>query len=220
VSATRVRPARRQNAGPTRLERSEITRAALVRSASRLICELGMDGASIDRIAADAGYTKGAFYVHWDSKEDMFLTLLDEHFDAGLASLDAVLEGTGDPAAEARAAAEGFLARAESEPEWRGLYLQLAGHAARNSAFAERFAARQRDLRERMAEVFARWAADLGAKPALPARDVAAIVMSMADGFLLARIIDPTLEEGLYGTMFEVFLHGLMAMPGESSSSA
>jgi len=66
-----------------------------------------------------------------------------------------------------------------------------------------------------MAEVFERWAADLGAKPSLPAADVAAMTMCMADGYLLNRIIDPELEEGLYGTMFEVFVHGLMAMSGE-----
>jgi len=197
------------------MQRSDETRAALVRSACKLICALGMQGASIDRIAAEAGYTKGAFYVHFASKEDMFLALLDEHFDAELARLDAVLQGAGEPAVEARRAAEGFLARIEADPEWRRLYQELANHAARNESFRERFADRQRALRVRMAEVFERWAADLGAKPSLPAADVAAMTMCMADGYLLNRIIDPELEEGLYGTMFEVFVHGLMAMSGE-----
>jgi len=173
-----------------------------------------MHGASIDRIAADAGYTKGAFYAHFASKEDMFLTLLDEHFAAEVARLDTVLEGTGDPAREARAAAEGFLARVDSEPEWRGLYRELAAHAGRNESFREQFAARERDLRERMAPVLERWASDLGATPAVPARDVAAMTMFMADGFLLGRTIEPYLDSALYGRMFEVFLHGLMAVSG------
>jgi AcrR family transcriptional regulator len=211
---------RRRSAGPSRIERSDATRAALVRSASRLICELGMHGASIDRIAADAGYTKGAFYVHFASKEDMFLTLLDEHFATEVARLDAVLVGAGDPAQEARQAAEGFLVRIDSEPEWRGLYRELAGHAARNEPFRLQFAARQSDLRERMAEVFERWASDLGVTPVLPARDVAAMVMFMADGFLLNRTIEPDLGPELYGRMFEVFLHGLMSMSGMPASAS
>lgn len=211
---------RRGNAGPSRIERSDATRAALVRSASRLICELGMHGASIDSIAADAGYTKGAFYAHFASKEDMFLTLLDEHFATELARLDTVLEGTADPAQEARAAAEGFLARVDSEPEWRGLYRELAAHAGRNEAFREQFAARERDLRERMASVFERWASDLGVTPAVPARDVAAMTMFMADGFLLGRTIEPDLDPALYGRMFEVFLHGLMSVSGTPASLA
>jgi AcrR family transcriptional regulator len=197
---------------PTRMQRSVQTRAALLRSASRLICELGMHGASIDRIAADAGYTKGAFYAHFASKEDLFLTMLDEHFATELARLDAVLSGTGDPAEEARNAAEDFLEHIDADPEWRRLYQEFATHAARNEEFRIEFAARQRDLRERMAAVFTRWAADFGVTPPVPPRDVAAMTFFMADGFLLDQLIDPELDPTLYGRMFEVFMHGLMAM--------
>lgn len=179
-----------------------------------------MHGASVDRIADDAGYTKGAFYAHFAGKEDMFLTLLDEHFAAEVARLETVLEGAGDPAQEARAAAEGFLARVDSEPEWRALYRELAAHAGRNEAFRERFAARERDLRERMAVVFERWASDLGATPTVPARDVAAMVTFMADGFLLARTIEPYLDSALYGRMFEVFMRGLISPSHRGADSA
>jgi AcrR family transcriptional regulator len=188
------------------------TRAALLRSASRLICELGMHGASIDRIATDAGYTKGAFYAHFASKEDLFLTMLDEHFATELARLDAVLRGTGDPAAEARAAADDFLEHIDSDPQWRRLYQEFCTHAARNEAFRIELAARQRDLRARMASVFARWASSYGVTPPVPPADVAAMTFFMADGFLLDQIIDPELDAGLYGRMFEVFMHGLVAM--------
>ena len=146
--------------------------------------------------------------------------LLDEHFAAEVARLETVLEGTGDPAQEARAAAEGFLARVDSEPEWRGLYRELAAHAGRNEAFRAQFAARQCHLRERMAAVFERWASDLGATPTVPARDVAAMAMFMADGFLLARTIEPHLDAALYGRMFEVLLHGLMSVSDTPASVA
>ena len=63
-----------------------------------------------------------------------------------------------------------------------------------------------------MAEVFARWAASYGVTPPVPPADVAAMTFFMADGFLLDQIIDPELDAGLYGKMFEVFMHGLMAM--------
>jgi AcrR family transcriptional regulator len=204
VSATRT--------GPTRIERSVQTRAALLRAASHTICELGMNGASIDRIAAEAGYTKGAFYAHFDSKEDLFLTVLDEHFAAELARLDTVLRGENDPAEEARKAAEDFLEHIDADPEWRRLYQEFAKHAARNEAFRIEFAARQRDLRERMAAVFTRWAADFGVTPPVPPQDIAAMTFFMADGFLLDRLIDPELDPALYGKMFEVFMHGLMAI--------
>jgi AcrR family transcriptional regulator len=212
LSAIAHRTRRRGTAGPTRIERSEETRAALLRAASRTICELGMHGASIDRIAAEAGYTKGAFYAHFASKEDLFLVMLDEHFATELARLDAVLSGAGDPVAEARAAAEDFLVHIDADPEWRRLYQEFATHAARHEAFRIEFAARQRALRERMAAVFTRWAADLGVTPPVPPEDVAAMAFFMADGFLLNQMIDTALDRSLYGRMSEVFMHGLMSM--------
>lgn len=210
VTARRIasRRASRQN----RIERSDATRSALLASASRLIRELGMHGASIDRIAADAGYTKGAFYSHFASKEDMFLVVLDEHFAAEIARLDAALVGAGHPAQEARQAAEGFLAKVDADPNWRGLYQEFALHATRNEAFRLEFVARQRDLRERMAAVFSRWVADRGVTPTVAPSDVAAMTFFMADGFLLDRLVDPELDDALYGRMIEVFLHGLVAL--------
>jgi len=171
-----------------------------------------MHGASIDRIAADAGYTKGAFYAHFASKEDLFLVVLDEHFATELARLDAVLTGAAEPVVEARRAAEDFLVHIDADPQWRRVYQEFATHAARHEAFRVEFAGRQRGLRSRLTEIFERWAADLGVEPSVPAADVAAMTFFMADGFLLDQIIDPELDIALYGKMFEVFVRGLMAM--------
>jgi AcrR family transcriptional regulator len=196
--------------GSTRAERQADTRAALLRSASRLICRRGMHGASIDMIAGEAGYTKGAFYANFDSKEHLFLVMLDEKFAAELERLETVMTGAGEPAAEVRQAAEEFLTYVDRDPEWPRLYQEFAAHAARDNSFRHEFAARQRILRARMADVFARWATAFDVVPPLPASDVAAMTFFMADGFLLSRIIDPELDDGLYATMVETFLHGLM----------
>jgi AcrR family transcriptional regulator len=204
--------AARRGARPTRGERQAATRAALLRSASRSICEHGMHGASIDRIAEEAGYTKGAFYANFASKEELFLVMLDEKFAAELERLEAAMAGSEEPAEEARKAAEGFLAYVNLDPEWPRLYQEFAAHAARNGEFRAEFAARQRALRARMADVFARWASTLDVEPALPHADVAAMTFIMADGFLLDRIIDPELDDSLYATMCDVFLRGLVAM--------
>jgi len=204
----------------TRAERQAATRAALLRSASRTICELGLHGASIDRIAAEAGYTKGAFYANFASKEDLFLTVLDEKFAAELERLEAAMAGAREPVVEARQAAEEFLLYIDRDPQWPRLYQEFAAHAARDEGFREELAARQRALRARMAEVFERWSASLGIAPALPHADVAAMTFFIADGFLLDRIIDPELDDDLYATVCEVFLRGLAAMSQEGTAVA
>lgn len=201
---------------PTRSERQAATRASLLRAASHLICGRGMDGASIDRIAAEAGFTKGAFYANFASKEDLFLVMLDEKFAAELERLQDAMAGSGEPAEEARLAAEEFLLNIDRDPEWPRLYQEFAAHAARNEAFRGEFARRQRELRARMAEVFARWASAFDINPAIPHEDVAAMTFFMADGFLLTRIIDPDLDNNLYATMCEVFLRGLATMAMEA----
>ena len=202
----------------TRLERQAVTRAALLRAASRSICERGMDGASIDLIAAEAGYTKGAFYANFASKEDMFLAILDEKFAAEMERIETAMSGAGEPAAEARLAAQEFLTYVDRDPEWPRLYQEFATHAARNEEFRAVLAERQRGLRKRMAAIFARWTAAFGVESAFPHEEVAAMTFAMADGFLLNRIIDPELDNSLYTTMCEVFLRGLTATAEEGGT--
>jgi len=178
-----------------------------------------MHGASIDLIAARAGYTKGAFYTHFSSKEQLFLVMLEQKFAADLERLKAAMVGVGAATEEARQAAIEFLHYLNRDPEWPRLYQEFAAYAARNEDFRVQFAVRQRELRAGMAEVFARWASSFGVVPSVDPADVAAMTFFMADGFLIDRIIDPELDDGLYAKMIEVFLRGLLAMaemPGHS----
>ena len=64
---------------PPRLNRAETkeqTHRRLLEAAERVFLKMGYQGATLDSIAADAGYTKGAVYWHFDSKEALFLELL------------------------------------------------------------------------------------------------------------------------------------------------
>jgi hypothetical protein len=78
------------------------------------------------------------------------------------------MAGFGEPADEARHAAEEFLSYVHRNPEWPRLYQEFAAHAARNDAFRTEFAVRQRALRARMADVSARGASAFSVEP--PAR--------------------------------------------------
>src|ERR1700734_1182973 len=65
-----------------RLSRQESrleTRTRLLESAAQLFARGGYEGASVDLIAESAGYSKGAFYSNFESKEVIFLELLDVH---------------------------------------------------------------------------------------------------------------------------------------------
>ena len=64
---------------PPRLNRAETkeqTHRRLLEAAERVFLKMGYQGATLDSIAADAGFTKGAVYWHFDSKEALFVELL------------------------------------------------------------------------------------------------------------------------------------------------
>jgi AcrR family transcriptional regulator len=195
----------------TRKEKQAKTRSSLLSSAAKLICRKGISEASVDDISTDAGYTKGAFYANFRSKEELFLVMLDEKYAEELKGLEAALAGEGAPAEEARNAAEEFIRFAWSDPQWPKLYFEFAAYAARNPEFREELATRDRRIREQMIEVLRRWSADFDAEPPFPYEDLAMMIFCMANGFIMGQLIEPELGEELYGTMMATFFLGAAA---------
>jgi len=58
-------------------QRSEETRTQIIKSAIKLFSTHGFTAASVDMICKNAGISKGAFYHHFESKQALFLALLD-----------------------------------------------------------------------------------------------------------------------------------------------
>jgi AcrR family transcriptional regulator len=196
----------------TRSEKQAKTRSALLKSAAKLICTKGIADASVEDVASDAGYTKGAFYANFKSKEEMFLVMLDEKYAAELEGLESALSRTGDPAGEVREAAVEFVRFAWSDPQWPKLYFEFTAYAARNDDFRQELLTRDRRVREQMAEVYRRWAFEyIGVEPPMPVGDLAMMTFCMANGFIMGQLIEPELGEELYGTMMATFFHGVAA---------
>ena len=62
-----------------RQERKEETRAELIDSAKRAFVRDGFHGASLERIAREAGYSTGAIYWHFSGKDDLFLAVYENY---------------------------------------------------------------------------------------------------------------------------------------------
>ena len=73
-------------------QRSEETRSKIIFSAVKLFSAKGYNTASVDDICTDAGISKGAFYHHFKSKQDLFLALLD----GWLETIDNAIEASKD----------------------------------------------------------------------------------------------------------------------------
>jgi AcrR family transcriptional regulator len=85
----------RPQAPVARADTKQQTRAALVAAAARVFHERGLD-ASLDEICAAAGYTRGAFYVHFKDREDLIAAVVAETNQHRIESLLAKGEGALD----------------------------------------------------------------------------------------------------------------------------
>src|SRR5579862_4003583 len=78
-------------------ERTRATRRKLLDAAKRIFARDGFEAARLEDIAAGAGYTRGAFYANFDSKEDIFFALLEEWVRERTESVIAVLNRKHNP---------------------------------------------------------------------------------------------------------------------------
>jgi AcrR family transcriptional regulator len=203
----------------TRAERAARTRRLLMAAASKVCAKRGLERASIDEVAEEAGFTKGAFYANFRSKEELFLAMLDERFAEQLQKLDRTLSAEGELGDQVREAAADFAHDLADDPEWVRLYFQFAAHAARDEGFRAELVTRERALRTRMADIIGRRTERLS----FPPDQVARMADAMLDGFAIHQLLDPDdYPDELHASMWTVFVAGLhaLAVQGEESAAA
>ena len=200
----------------TREERRAHTRSCLMAAAGRIFSRHGLQQASIDDVAEEAGYTKGAFYANFRSKEELFLAMLDERFAARLEQIEAVLDSDTSMEDQTRRAGDDFVAGMRADPEWERLFFEFAAHAARNPEFRDELVTRYRSLREALATALGRSKERHGGEPARDVDQVALMIFAMSNGFALEKLLEgDAVPDELYGTMLMVFFAGLKALSEE-----
>ena len=85
----------------TRAERQQRTRDELVDAAERLFSRQGFHATSIDAVAAEAGFTKGAVYSNFASKEDLFFAVYERRVDRRVEEMETALARGLRPCVEA-----------------------------------------------------------------------------------------------------------------------
>src|SRR5271166_532490 len=96
-----------------RQDRSETTRVRLLRAAEKIFARDGFEAARLEEIAAGAGYTRGALYANFDSKEDLFFALLEGEISSRIRAVENLMQEFHDATAKLRAFREFFLTLCE-----------------------------------------------------------------------------------------------------------
>jgi len=177
------------NAIKQRLTRQESrleTRTKLLESAAQLFAKGGYEGASVDLIAESAGYSKGAFYSNFESKEAIFLELLDAHKRREIDAL-AQLLAQDVPASELISLIRNSESSRISDFDFGLLSAEFQLQACRDKTFAKTYTKLHRTHVGTMAGLITKLFAKLDRTPPSEPKDLADIIMALTTGLSLQR---------------------------------
>jgi AcrR family transcriptional regulator len=164
----------------TRSERTAQTRRELLQAAERRFLEHGYHATTLDEVADDAGYTKGAVYSTFQSKAGLFLALFDALIDRRVAEIRSLLDEHPEDFVDA-------LARRPVTADNSKMLLaaiEFWVHAVHEPRLLKELAARHKRLRASIAEL-------APAGGALAPERWAVVTLALSNGLALERLIDP-----------------------------
>lgn len=162
--------------------RREQTRARLLDAAHEVFGQVGMDAASVERICERAGFTRGAFYSNFDSKEELFLALITQLADAKLEEVSTRVRDLA-PAELTDAASlvrqlVGASVGGRLEPQ---LMSEIRTQALRDPRLAAAYLAWQDVMRARVESIIARVVDAYGLHLRLPIAEAAQLLVEVSD---------------------------------------
>ncbi len=169
-----------------RFEQRKLTRSKLVAAALQLFSARGYDHATIDDISHAAGYSKGAYYFHFSTKDDILLELLRMWTESRAAMLAGAAEGavTRDSLHDTLT---GFFSYVDA-PQWPGVLLEFWAQAIRNAEVGKRLTQSYAAWRKQISEAFEA-AAAAGVLHLASADDAASVALAAHDGFAVQTAI-------------------------------
>src|SRR5258708_25386212 len=134
LSATRSAAPRR-----TGDEKTAQTRLRLLEAAAHVFAGRGYHAAAVDEVAEEAGYTVGALYSNFAGKQELFLAMLDEHFDQEMAAYKEISSQRATAEEKARGSADYWMDFLETNPHFFPLFIEVWGLALRDPELREQF---------------------------------------------------------------------------------
>jgi AcrR family transcriptional regulator len=173
----------------TRAQTQARTRAQLIRTARELFLRDGYFATSLEKVADEAGYSKGAVYSNFRNKDELCLAAIDEIRGEQAARIAAAV--TSATSFEERLAAfEHWAESAIGDEGWSNLEIEFGSQVRRDPALRAAFAERGAAIRAVIAQVIVAGTEELGTDLPMPADELATALLSLGVGLGLQRAID------------------------------
>jgi AcrR family transcriptional regulator len=187
-------PRRKRPPRLTRKEKQAETRRQLLDAGERVFLRWGLQGSSVEEIAAEAGFTRGAFYSNFKSKDELFVEMLQARVYERYAEMaKESMEQPGTPRERLR---WGIERMREMYEEDRGdwlfrLWLECLTQAARDDEFRKLAASFWSGNRALMAEQTKEVFKEVGRKPPLPPEQIGTAMIALDVGLFVQHMVDP-----------------------------
>jgi AcrR family transcriptional regulator len=173
----------------SRAEQAERNRTLVLDAARRVFLARGYHGATLEKIADEAGFSKGVVYSQFDSKADLFLALLEARITERAAENAKVAESL--PDGDLMALIDHFARGDQATPGWTLLVIEFRVHAARDAGLGRRYAAAHARTVEALTGVMETVCALGGQAPAVAPRRLAELALALSVGTTLEQAANP-----------------------------
>jgi AcrR family transcriptional regulator len=189
----------------TRERRLERTRSLLLDAAEAVFAEKGFTPATLDDIAHTAGYTKGAIYKHFATKEDLFLAVSDRYWRRYFDNFAEVISAaTHMGAAELDTIAQRWRQLSHDHgAERAALGHEFALYLLRNPDARERVSAKRLEVVEALSGFIVEGIERLGGTLLIPPLTLAHVLISTSDSVVLGSQLD---DVDLYRPILEMYM--------------
>lgn len=189
------------------MESREQTRRRLLTAAARLFARRGYQATSVDDIAEAAGFSKGAVYYNFESKDELFEALVGEMIDELTTSLESALAGA-HTIEEKLAVAQRILTERERiEKGQPHLELEILMQAMREPKLRRKVTEAYGRMRAAIASLIAEQFAEAGVKPPLDESGLATAIVAAGIGHGVMETLDPdAVPPGLFPSVLALLL--------------
>lgn len=198
-----------------RSARSAETREKLLEAAAKVYARRGFAGATLEEVASEAGYTKGAVYGHFGSKENLLLALLGEHLAGQIAEQVELFDRDRTTWERPLDGSERWMESLQDHPDRFQLFVELWAYAQREEPMREHLAA---GLQAILA-TFARFAGDSAVDAGFDAPDgvpeqFANAMLGLSLGLSMLKLAVPeTVSSELLGTTLSALIRAAESIP-------
>ena len=182
----------REPAAPRITARRQATRDRVLDAASDVFAERGFHGATVEDICERAGFTRGAFYSNFSSKDDLVLELSRRHSEALVGRIRAASKRQHASAEEVLR--DVFAALADdtrSKEQWLVLTTEFTLHAIRDVSARRAWAAQQRRVRDELVTVVDEAMVRQGLTLPMPTELFVRAAIALAQGSMTQRLVEP-----------------------------